>query len=260
MRSDFIRTASFVALTSMMLVGCGHEQSNTASPTGNSSASTAPDDEEHVNALKKREDQLNDKCRGGSGDDPATEKACDDRDKVFAQLKDAGWCWGTPDQIEADKTWVKCGGSNTPAQASTPASDPDLAAAEEIVREYYIGAGSPDGEDPLRTANAESLFAPELLRLYRAAVAATPKGDEGPIDFDIRSGGQDPDIKHLTFSTIRSADGALVTAKFQQWGKPTKINYDLVQFGSGWRIADISEDANGQSPAWDLTELLNGPR
>lgn len=53
-------------------------------------------------------DQLNDKCRGGSGDDPATMQACNMRDKAGEQLKKQGWCWGPDDAIGADKHWIRC--------------------------------------------------------------------------------------------------------------------------------------------------------
>ena len=69
-------------------------------------ASTAPPSE--VAALIAREVQLNGKCRGGSGDDPATMKACAERDTLVKQIRAHGWCWGRDDQIEADKQWEKC--------------------------------------------------------------------------------------------------------------------------------------------------------
>lgn len=53
-------------------------------------------------------EQLNDKCRGGSGDDPATMQACDMREKAGEQLKKQGWCWGPDDAIGADKHWIRC--------------------------------------------------------------------------------------------------------------------------------------------------------
>ena len=35
---------------------------------------------------------LNEKCRGGSGDSPATLAYCDKRDSLSNELKGAGWC------------------------------------------------------------------------------------------------------------------------------------------------------------------------
>jgi hypothetical protein len=62
----------------------------------------------NIAALIKTEDKLNDKCRGGSGDDPATMKACDQREKYVKKLEKLGWCWGHAGQIDADRTWEKC--------------------------------------------------------------------------------------------------------------------------------------------------------
>jgi hypothetical protein len=62
---------------------------------------------------------LNDACRGGSGDSPATQKACAQRDRKFSQIVKAGWCLG-PDSAPAyQKTWMACPGrSQAPAASS----------------------------------------------------------------------------------------------------------------------------------------------
>ena len=44
-------------------------------------------------------------CRGGSGDDPHTNQACDIRNKASAALKDAGFCFKG---LGADSHWTKC--------------------------------------------------------------------------------------------------------------------------------------------------------
>ena len=48
---------------------------------------------------------LDEMCRGGSGDDPRTDQACDARNKASAALKDAGFCFKG---VGADSHWVKC--------------------------------------------------------------------------------------------------------------------------------------------------------
>jgi hypothetical protein len=58
--------------------------------------------------LLEREQWLNDKCRGSSGDDPATADYCAIRDRAVEQLQAKGWCWGPPDKIEALKKWRPC--------------------------------------------------------------------------------------------------------------------------------------------------------
>ncbi|BCH11932.1 hypothetical protein MesoLj131c_61900 [Mesorhizobium sp. 131-3-5] len=44
-------------------------------------------------ALEKTYLELNDRCRGGSGDDPDTIKACDQREAVSAQLSHMHICF-----------------------------------------------------------------------------------------------------------------------------------------------------------------------
>jgi hypothetical protein len=78
---------------------------------GNSGTTSQEVDEtppKPVADLIKKADSLNDKCRDGSGDNPATMKACDDREAIVDLIKKKGWCYGRSDQIQAEKTWVKC--------------------------------------------------------------------------------------------------------------------------------------------------------
>ncbi|MDB5496889.1 MAG: hypothetical protein JWP28_920 [Phenylobacterium sp.] len=47
--------------------------------------------------LRQAEDkwmELNEACRGGSGDDAKTLAACDAREKLGADLKEVGFCYG----------------------------------------------------------------------------------------------------------------------------------------------------------------------
>lgn len=66
--------------------------------------------------LESRWADLNEQCRGGSGDDPRTMRACDEREKVDVQLTQAGWCYGSLSEARAnlsmaDRTvgWHPCG-------------------------------------------------------------------------------------------------------------------------------------------------------
>nr|CBZ40054.1 hypothetical protein PSPSV_C0019 [Pseudomonas savastanoi pv. savastanoi] len=60
-------------------------------------------------SLLKQESILNDACRGGSGDDPNTMRACDERDKIVNQLHQSGWCYGKPNDPSYLRTWAPCG-------------------------------------------------------------------------------------------------------------------------------------------------------
>lgn len=52
---------------------------------------------------------LNSACRGGSGDDPRTQKACAERDRVVTGLQLAGYCYGRRGQVGAQMSWHRCG-------------------------------------------------------------------------------------------------------------------------------------------------------
>ena len=53
----------------------------------------------------------NEACRGGSGDNPATRKACKHRENIYRRIKESGWCWGPTDAFEYQKHWLVCKGS-----------------------------------------------------------------------------------------------------------------------------------------------------
>lgn len=73
---------------------------------------------EDVAKLMAQEEALNDKCRGGSGDDEATLKACDERDLILGKIQAQKWCWGHDGQIGADRTWEPCHRDNSLHQAN----------------------------------------------------------------------------------------------------------------------------------------------
>jgi uncharacterized protein len=63
-----------------------------------------------VRDLLNKWDELNEKCRGGSGDDPKTWKACDKRDELYPKITGSGWCMGNggEDQFGYQKYWQHC--------------------------------------------------------------------------------------------------------------------------------------------------------
>jgi hypothetical protein len=77
-------------------------------PTATIPAPPAPSSATNVGETIKKETRLNDRCRDGPGDDAATQRACDQRDALIGELKNAGWCWGHSGQIEAEKEWQRC--------------------------------------------------------------------------------------------------------------------------------------------------------
>lgn len=55
-----------------------------------------------------RANDLSSRCRGGSGDDPATHSACEERDETMVQLESKGICWGPEDAPRIDQRWIRC--------------------------------------------------------------------------------------------------------------------------------------------------------
>jgi len=85
-------------------------------------AAAVPDaPSEEVASLIADEEKLNDKCRGGSGDDKETLKACNERDLLYEKIKAKKWCWGHDGQVGADRTWEPCHDDSSAPPASAGA-------------------------------------------------------------------------------------------------------------------------------------------
>lgn len=61
-----------------------------------------------IDAEIARLEKLNEQCRGGSGDSPLTQKACDERDKLISGLGKKGWCYGHEGQASYERQWERC--------------------------------------------------------------------------------------------------------------------------------------------------------
>ena len=53
-------------------------------------------------------EELNEKCRGGSGDQALTHEYCSERDSVIDELKQAGWCPQKTNPRDGASSWGKC--------------------------------------------------------------------------------------------------------------------------------------------------------
>lgn len=61
--------------------------------------------------LKSKAFDLNSKCRGESPSDE-TDRICLERDTIYKNLENIGWCWGVSSQPNSSKTeWVSCKGN-----------------------------------------------------------------------------------------------------------------------------------------------------
>ena len=93
-----------------------------------------------VKALLDKEAGLNDRCRGGSSDDPQTQKYCDQRDEAFNQLKLKGWCYGPDEAPGYQKSWRQCpaaGPATNNTQPKTQPADPYADQYEKDKMEHY---------------------------------------------------------------------------------------------------------------------------
>lgn len=51
---------------------------------------------------------LNTQCRGGSGNDPATHRACAARDALYPRIEAAGFCYGENATYGYEMAWSVC--------------------------------------------------------------------------------------------------------------------------------------------------------
>lgn len=61
-----------------------------------------------VDGLISRWIEAENKCRGGPGDDPETDMACEEREQIDSRLTAAGWCYGEPGQYGYEMKWHEC--------------------------------------------------------------------------------------------------------------------------------------------------------
>lgn len=129
---------------------------------------------------------------------------------------------------------------------ATPAfalDDPD-----QLVRAIYRPLAA-----PITPKDLARYFDADLARALRA----DSQGEEvGAVDFDYRYDAQDVQITGLGFSKAAWAgNGSLVTARFQNFGKPAAIAYRLCVRAKGWRIVDIAQGDG----SWSLRQMLQLP-
>ena len=54
-------------------------------------------------------DDANDCCRGGHGDDPETDAACEERERYATRLDELNFCYGREGEYGSDTSWHRCG-------------------------------------------------------------------------------------------------------------------------------------------------------
>ena len=130
---------------------------------------------------------------------------------------------------------------------------------KDVVAQLYKAYGteqSPAGETRLFTR----YFDDELLKLYLKDKREA-KGEVGRLDGDPLYNAQDIQITDFSISEPKITGGpsrtgmnAVVTVRFKNIGKPTRVEYVLRQTVHGWKISDIRYD-DGSS----LKKILQAP-
>jgi hypothetical protein len=130
------------------------------------------------------------------------------------------------------------------ALAAQVANDP-LAIVNAIYARVVSGNGDLGGAFMLN--EKPKYFSKSLIGLWAKADAHTPKGDQGPIDFDPATNSQDPSVKSFSATAEKLDSGTATIAVTLQRGleKPAAhveddvLRYDFVRDGGHWRIDDI---------------------
>ncbi len=124
---------------------------------------------------------------------------------------------------------------------------------KDVVAQLYKSYGSeqsPAGETRLFSR----YFDDELLKLYLKDKREA-KGEVGRLDGDPLYNAQEVQITDFSISAPKITGGeALVTVRFKNIGKPTRVECVLRRTVHGWKISDIRYD-----DGYSLKKILQGP-
>lgn len=86
---------------------------------------------------------------------------------------------------------------------------------------------------------------------------APPAGEAGPVNFDYRFGGPGAEILNLEVSETASGPaGARVEARFDSFGEPKVVAWDLCRHAEGgWRVTNVAS----LEDRWSLRDILELP-
>ncbi|MGU3538040.1 hypothetical protein [Methylobacterium sp. A54F] len=159
---------------------------------------------EAVPRLLREWTALNGLCRGGSGDDPRTQAACTARDALDSRLAAAGWCYGRPGELGAQRAWRPCGDGGAP-------SPPD------------------------RTATPQG---PERRALLDAARGPAEAGRSEPVQFVVHALNREGGWAFL-FARMQRPDGRALRRAADDLDSSDYAAL-LRRDGSGWRVVDFA--------------------
>jgi hypothetical protein len=136
------------------------------------------------------------------------------------------------------------------------APPPAMAADDDpvaVVRELYRvhGESEKTKASVFKPPHRDRFFARALVRL----LAEEDKRREPRMQYDPIYDAQDYKIADLQIAQkSRQGEKAVVEARFKNFDKPTRVEYDLVRERGAWRIADIRN--KGMQPDGMLTRIL----
>lgn len=155
--------------------------------------------------------------------------------------------------------------SFAPALAATVPSQAPEAFIAAIYARVTSGDGTKGGGEFTEAKAAGRWFSREVVKAWVAAEAKAEKdGDIGPIDFDLFTDSQDPQVRSITIepreATIDVAVvrvGLFAAKKPKPGEKPyTTLDFVLKRETGGWRIDDVRKVS---SEPWTLRGLLTMP-
>lgn len=133
---------------------------------------------------------------------------------------------------------VGCGRSPAGRDAEVRVTEPPpIEEAEALVQSLYdpylTGEGGPALEQTGKlSASLEALLEQEARR-------AAALGELGAVDFDVVVNAQDWSLSELRLEARREGTQAKVVATFLNHGQPERVEWDLVQDGTAWRVDNV---------------------
>jgi hypothetical protein len=121
-----------------------------------------------------------------------------------------------------------------------------IESAYQLVRKVYSGPAAASQYDPLDEPNSRKFFTKRVLD----SLTEARKKDEMALDWDPFVAGQDAELSDIKIKRLfGTACTARIEAVFLNFGKPTRIHFDVVRTNVGWRISDI------RGPEYVLTQI-----
>ena len=143
-------------------------------------------------------------------------------------------------------------------QALVVAASAADASPKDILTGIYKEAVKDTSPDWLDTKRRDKYLSKSLLELWaRADAKKPPKGDVGPIDFDLTTDTNALELQGYGIKTESKSDNAAVLAvkltyrdPYVHLGPPRVVTYDFIRKGRSWRIDDI------RTKRWSVRDLL----